>query len=1006
MTDTCKINDLSHDSPAVEPQDRLEVIGARVNNLKNIDVTIPHDALTVVTGLSGSGKSSLAFDTIYAEGQRRYIETFSSYARGMLGALQRPDVDKISGLNPVIAIEQKTINRNPRSTIGTTTEVYDFLRLLYARIAEARSYISGEPMIKYTSEQIVDLLLSRYSGKRVAILAPLVKNRKGHYKELFDTLRRKGYLRVRVDGVMQELTMGMKLDRYRNHSIELVIDRIRLTPQERERISETVDEALRQGDKELMIVDVDDPEAAPAYYSQHLMDPVSGISYPEPAPHTFSFNSPQGACPHCKGLGYSFVIDHDKIFPDRSRSIRNGAIAPLGKYQSKMIFWQLAAVLENHGFNLDTPVSSLSEEAITDILYGTTQPLYINNEGGAISNYKLSFDGLLRYLEPEASVPAEGEERGAGAQADSESRFASRVVCPECQGRRLRKESLHFFIDNLNIADLSRMDIVELHNWISGLEAKLSPTQAIIGREIIKEIRTRLGFLIDVGLDYLSLDRNSATLSGGESQRIRLATQIGSELVNVLYILDEPSIGLHQRDNRRLIDSLKRLRDAGNTVIVVEHDKDMMLASDYIIDIGPKAGRKGGEVVYQGDPHKMLEAGTLTSDYLTGRKSIPLPAERRPGNGTSIELIGASGNNLRDVNLTLPLGTFTVVAGVSGSGKSSLINSTLQPILSKHFYRSLTEPLPYKEIRGIEHIDKIVTVDQSPLGRTPRSNPATYTGLFSDIRSLFVNLPEAKIRGYKPGRFSFNIAGGRCEVCSGNGYRTIEMNFLPDVLVPCEACGGKRYKRETLEVRYKGKSIADVLDMTINQALEFFSAIPKIARKLQVLADIGLGYIKLGQPSSTLSGGENQRVKLATELARRDTGRTLFILDEPTTGLHFDDIRALLDVLDNLVAKGNTVVVIEHNLDVIAHADHVIDMGPGGGREGGHIVATGTPEQIAALESPTAPFLAEELAAHPPVPLGTSPADKPKAKSKPTPATEPTVEKAPSRRGRPRKNAS
>ena len=1006
MTANCsKEHNQITDDFAIERQDRLEVIGARVNNLKDIDVTIPHDALTVITGLSGSGKSSLAFDTIYAEGQRRYIETFSSYARGMLGGLQRPDVDKVSGLNPVIAIEQKTVNRNPRSTIGTTTEVYDFLRLLYARIAEARSYISGEPMIKYTGEQIVDLLLDKYAGKRVAILAPVVKNRKGHYKELLDTLRRKGYLRVRVDGELMELTMGMKLDRYRNHSIELVIDRIKVVASERDRISETVAEALRQGDKELMVIDVDEPDAKPAYFSQHLMDPVSGISYPEPAPHTFSFNSPQGACPHCKGLGYAFAIDLDKLFPDRSKSIRNGAIAPLGKYQSKMIFWQIAAVLENHGFSLDTPVADLPDEVLTDILYGLSQPLYVRNEGGAISNYKLSFDGLLRYLEPETSVP-EGEAGGAAGQASSESRFAARVVCPECNGQRLRRESLHFFIDNRNIADLARLDIAELHKWITDLEPKLSPTQAVIGREILKEIRTRLGFLIDVGLEYLSLDRNSATLSGGESQRIRLATQIGSELVNVLYILDEPSIGLHQRDNRRLINSLKRLRDAGNTVIVVEHDKDMMLASDYIVDIGPKAGRKGGEVVYQGNPAKMLGAGTLTADYLTGKRSIPLPAERRAGNGTTIDLLGATGHNLKDVNLTIPLGTFTVVAGVSGSGKSSLINSTLQPILSRHFYRSLTEPLPYREIKGMENIDKVVTVDQSPLGRTPRSNPATYTGLFSDIRTLFVNLPEAKIRGYKPGRFSFNIAGGRCEVCGGNGYRTIEMNFLPDVLVPCEACGGKRYKRETLEVRYKGKSIADVLDMTINQALEFFSAIPKIARKLQVLADIGLGYIKLGQPSSTLSGGENQRVKLATELARRDTGRTLFILDEPTTGLHFDDIRALLDVLDNLVAKGNTVVVIEHNLDVVAHADHVIDMGPGGGRDGGHIVATGTPEQIAALDSPTASFLAEELAIHPPVPLG-KPKDKPKAKGSKTVAdADGAVTKAAGKRGRPRKNVS
>lgn len=946
--------------PPVEPQESLEVIGARANNLKNVDVSIPHDSLTVITGLSGSGKSSLAFDTIYAEGQRRYLETFSSYARGMMGGMQRPDVDKVSGLNPVIAIEQKTINRNPRSTIGTTTEVYDFLRLLYARIAEARSYLSGEPMIKYTTDRIIDLIISRYDGKRIYVLAPLVKNRKGHYKELFETLRRKGYIHVRVDGEIREIAVGMKLDRYKNHSVELVIDRLRVSAAERERITETVTEALRQGDKELMVVDAE--TSTPAFFSQHLMDPATGLSYPEPAPHTFSFNSPQGACPHCKGLGYSYAIDLDKIFTDRNKSIRAGAIGPLGKYTSKMIFWQIAAVLEAHGFSLDTPVRDLSDEAVSDILYGSAQPLYIN-EGGALSNYKIPYDGLIRYLEPDTEAPSEGEAAKATKAAPSESRFATRVVCPECGGRRLRKESLQFFIDDKNISDLARMDISELYEWSSKITDKLSPTQALIGREILKEIRSRLGFLIDVGLEYLSLDRNSATLSGGESQRIRLATQIGSELVNVLYILDEPSIGLHQRDNRRLIDSLKQLRDAGNTVIVVEHDKDMMLSADYIVDIGPGAGRGGGNVVYQGTPETMLSSGTLTADYLTGNLSIPLPEKRRKGSGKTLSILGATGNNLRGVDLTIPLGTFTVVAGVSGSGKSSLVNSTLQPALSRYFYRSLTEPLPYRSIEGIDNIDKVVTVDQSPLGRTPRSNPATYTGLFADIRSLFVNLPEAKIRGYKPGRFSFNIAGGRCEACGGNGYRTIEMNFLPDVLVPCEECGGRRYNRETLEVRYKGKSIADVLDMTINQALEFFAPIPKIARRLKVLADIGLGYIKLGQPSSTLSGGENQRVKLATELARRDTGRTLFILDEPTTGLHFDDIKALLRVLDSLVDKGNTVLVIEHNLDVVAHADHVIDMGPGGGRDGGYIVATGTPEEIALTDSPTGPFLAEELAA-------------------------------------------
>ena len=935
------------------PIDELTVLGARVNNLKNIDVSIPHKSLTVVTGLSGSGKSSLAFDTIYAEGQRRYIETFSSYARNMLGGLERPDVDKVSGLNPVIAIEQKTVNRNPRSTIGTTTEVYDFLRLLYARIGHAVSYLSGEPMVKYTEEKIIELILDRYAGKKIYILAPLVKNRKGHYKELFETLRKKGYLHVRVDGEIREITYGMKLDRYKNHSVELVIDRLKVAGKDDARLRETVSEALRQGDKQMMIVNADTGEAG--HYSQVLMDPVTGLSYREPAPHNFSFNSPQGACPHCKGLGYVNAVDLDKLVPDKKRSIYNGAIAPLGAHQNSMLFWQLAAVCEKHGFTLKTPFQDLSEEAVSDILNGTTEPIAVTNEGGSIANYMQPYEGIVKYLEI-----MQNDDAGYSSKKWS-GRFFTRGVCPECGGARLNKEALHFLIDGKNIAQLCRMDITELHKWVSELEPKLSKTEQIIAHEIIKEIRNRLGFLVDVGLDYLSLDRNSSTLSGGESQRIRLATQIGSELVNVLYILDEPSIGLHQRDNRRLIDSLKKLRDADNTIIVVEHDKDMMLEADYIVDIGPKAGRKGGQVVYQGTPQDMLGFTTMTSDYLNGKRRIEIPAKRREGNGKTLRLTGATGHNLKDVDVTIPLGTLTCVAGVSGSGKSSLINGTLQPILSQHFFRSQTEPLPYRAIEGLENIDKVVTVDQSPLGRTPRSNPATYTGVFTDIRNLFVNLPEAKIRGYKPGRFSFNVGGGRCPVCSGNGYRPNEMNFLPDVLVPCEACGGKRYNRETLEVRFKGKSIADVLDMTINQAVEFFENVPGILKKIKVLQDIGLGYIKLGQPSSTLSGGENQRVKLATELAKRATGKTLFILDEPTTGLHFEDIRVLLNVFETLVSKGNTVLVIEHNLDVLKCADHLIDMGPGGGRNGGMIVATGTPEQIARGDSPTAPFMREEL---------------------------------------------
>ena len=927
----------------------IEVYGARVHNLKNVDVKIPHGKLTVITGLSGCGKSSLAFDTIFAEGQRRYIETFSAYARNMLGTLERPDVDKISGLSPVISIDQKTVNKNPRSTIGTTTEVYDFLRLLFARIGEARSYISGKPMIKYTQEQIVNLILDNYADRKIYVLSPLVKNRKGHYKELFENLRKKGYLRVRIDGELHELTYGLKLDRYRNHTVELVIDRFKANINDIDRLRASVGQALKQGGKQLMILDVDTEEVR--YYSQLLMDPENGLSYSEPAPHNFSFNSPHGACRKCKGLGYVNLVDIEKIIPDNTKSIYDGGIQPLGKYKNSLIFWQIDAICRLYNSSIKMPIKDVDPEAINDILNGTDVKLDIQNETMSTSRYVSGYDGLIKYIEIQQS-------EDAGSEANKWSgQFFSRVECPECNGQRLNKESLHYFIDGKNIADLAQMDIAELATFIENLKAKLTGKEKVIASEILKEIGNRLSFLMDVGLNYLSLNRNSSSLSGGESQRIRLATQIGSQLVNVLYILDEPSIGLHQRDNIRLINSLKQLRDIGNSIIVVEHDKDIMLESDYVIDIGPGAGRFGGNIMFQGSPKDLLKTDTLTASYLNGSRKIEIPAQRRKGNGKFILLKGAKGHNLKNVDLHLPLGMFVCVTGVSGSGKSSLINGTLHPILSKHFYRSNQQPLPYESIEGLEHIDKVVRVDQTPLGRSPRSNPATYTGVFADIRKLYVDLPEAQIRGYKPGRFSFNVSGGRCETCKGNGYRTIEMNFLPDVLIPCEECHGRRYNRETLEVRFKGKSIADVLEMTINQACDFFANIPTIIKKLKVLQEIGLGYIKLGQPSSTLSGGENQRVKFATELAKKDTGNTLFILDEPTTGLHFEDVRVLLGIITRLADKGNTVLIIEHNLDVIKSADYIIDVGPEGGQAGGMIIAEGAPEEIVNKNTYTTQYL-------------------------------------------------
>ena len=975
--------------------EKIQVFGARVHNLKNIDVEIPRNSLTVITGLSGSGKSSLAFDTIFAEGQRRYIETFSAYARNFLGGMERPDVDKITGLSPVISIEQKTTNKNPRSTVGTTTEIYDYMRLLFARAGQAFSYVTGEPMVKYTEEKIIEMIQHDYAGKKILILAPLVKSRKGHYRELFESMRRKGYLHIRIDGEVKELMPGMKVDRYKNHDIEVVIDRLSLPlspSKERgdsvpsDRLKKSVSIAMKQGDGLIMILDVTKPSlplegdgGRLKHFSKRLMCPTTGISYGDPAPNTFSFNSPQGACPRCKGLGFINQIDLDKVIPNRKHSIHDGGIVPLGKYKNQMIFWQISAILADYECDIKTPIEEIPEEALNEILYGTLEPVRIDKElVHTSSDYFVDYDGVIKYLrsamDDDDDSPASRRKPSLGSEKWAEQ-FLAECQCPECHGQRLNREALSYKVWDKNISELAAMDLTDLRQWLNEVEEHLDHQQRQIATEILKEIRTRLDFLLDVGLDYLSLNRQSASLSGGESQRIRLATQIGSQLVNVLYILDEPSIGLHQRDNERLIRSLKELRDLGNTVIVVEHDRDMMLSADWIVDIGPRAGRKGGEVVFQGTPADMLKSNTLTAQYLrptpqplpdmegsNQSQELATPLPRREGKGESLRLIGCRGNNLKNIDVEFPLGKLIVVTGVSGSGKSTLINETLYPILSKHFYRSLQAPLPYDSIEGLELIDKVVNVDQTPIGRTPRSNPATYTGVFSDIRSLFVNLPEAQIRGYKPGRFSFNVKGGRCETCGGNGYKTIEMNFLPNIQVPCEECHGRRYNRETLEVRFKGKSIADVLDMTINQACEFFENVPDILRKIKTIQDVGLGYIKLGQPSTTLSGGESQRIKLATELSKRDTGKTFYILDEPTTGLHFEDIRILMLVLRHLVERGNTVLVIEHNLDVIRQADHIIDIGPEGGRGGGTVLTTGTPQEVANSKKGYTPkYLKEEL---------------------------------------------
>ena len=939
----------------VEEDDKVVVYGARVHNLKNINVEIPRNKLTVITGLSGSGKSSLAFDTIYAEGQRRYIETFSSYARSFLGNMERPDVDKITGLSPVISIEQKVTTRNPRSTVGTVTEIYDFLRLLFARAAEAFSYNTGEKMVKYTEEKIIQLIKTDFAGKRIIILAPVVKGRKGHYRELFEQILRKGFISARIDGEITELKHNHRVDRYKNHFIEMVIDKLVVDDAGEKRLRSSVQTAMKHGQGILMILNPDSGEVK--YYSRLLMCPTTGISYAEPAPHNFSFNSPQGACPKCNGLGRVTEIDMDKIIPDKTQSIARGGIAPLGPQKNSLIFWQIEALGEKHGFTLKTPIEEISEEALQEVLFGTNERIQLKNTPlGSSMSYMMTYEGLIKYIDSQRDDnPSKTAQKWA-------TQFVKTTECPECNGMRLKKESLHFKIDGKNISELARLDLDELGTWFSGLEERLNERQRKIAVEVIKEIRDRLGFMLGVGLNYLSLDRSAQSLSGGESQRIRLATQIGSQLVNVLYILDEPSIGLHHRDNLKLINALEQLRDSGNSVIVVEHDKDTMLHADYLIDMGPFAGRHGGEVVAAGTPEDVMKIKTLTSDYLNNLRKIPVPAVRRNGDAKYLILEGCTGNNLKNVTLEIPLGRFICITGVSGSGKSTLINATLQPILSQHFYRSLEDPLPFRQVKGLEHIDKVIRVDQSPIGRTPRSNPVTYTNIFTDIRNLFAQLPESKIRDYKAGRFSFNVKGGRCEECEGGGMKLIEMNFLPDVYVHCDKCNGKRYNRETLEVRYKGKSISDVLDMTINQGVEFFENIPSIAVKLKTLQEVGLGYITLGQSSTTLSGGESQRVKLAAELAKRDTGKTLYILDEPTTGLHFEDIRVLLDVLNKLVEKGNTVIVIEHNMDVIKVADYIVDLGPEGGKNGGEILCTGTPEEIAKnKKSFTAKFLKQEL---------------------------------------------